>query len=88
MREAAFSKAEKYAYDQFKIDVITARSVFISAEEAEEKGRVKGEAIGMAKGKAEGKAEIARKLKTRGMPFEQIREITDLSIEEIEKIGQ
>jgi predicted transposase/invertase (TIGR01784 family) len=37
-------------------------------------------------GKAEGKAEIAKKLKTRGMPFEQISEITDLTIEEIEKI--
>jgi predicted transposase/invertase (TIGR01784 family) len=39
-----------------------------------------------AEGKAEEKTEIARKLKTRGMPFEQISEITGLSIEEIVKI--
>ena len=46
MREAAFSKKEKLAYDQYKIDVITARSIFISVEEAEEKGREKGKAEG------------------------------------------
>jgi len=39
-----------------------------------------------AKGKAEGKAEIAKKLKTCGMSFDQISEVTDMSIEEIEKI--
>ena len=37
-------------------------------------------------GKAEGKAEITRKLKTRGMPFDEISELTGLTIEEIEKI--
>jgi len=43
-----------------------------------------------AEGKAEGKAEntikIAKKMKNRGMPFDQISEITDLTIEEIKRI--
>ena len=93
MREAAFSKKEKFAYDQFKIDLITLNSIYSSLEEAKEaekkgieKGIEKGIAEGIEKGIAEGKAEIAKKLKTRGMPFEQICEITDLSIEEIEKL--
>ena len=41
---------------------------------------------GRAEGKAEGKIEIAKKLKTCGMPFDQINEITNLSIAEIEKL--
>ena len=41
---------------------------------------------GIVKGKAEEKLEIAQKLKTRGMPFDQISEITNLTMEEIEKI--
>jgi len=93
MREAAFSKKEKFAYDQFKIDLITLNSIYSSLEEAKEaekkgieKGMAEGIEKGMAEGKTEVKAEIAKKLKTRGMPFEQICEITDLSIEEIEKI--
>ena len=38
------------------------------------------------KGKAEAEIGIAKKLKTRGMPFDQISEITNLTMEEIEKI--
>jgi len=43
-------------------------------------------AEGKAEGIAEGIAAIAKKMKTCGMSFDQIREITDLSIEDIEKI--
>jgi predicted transposase/invertase (TIGR01784 family) len=39
-----------------------------------------------AEGRAENTIEIARKMKIRGMPFAQIRDITGLTIEEIEKI--
>ncbi|MBQ3690243.1 MAG: hypothetical protein II937_10365, partial [Bacteroidales bacterium] len=58
-------------------------------------GLVKGRAEGLAKGRAEGLAEgakqksvdMARKLKLRGlMSVEEIAEITDLTIDEIQKI--
>ena len=39
-----------------------------------------------AKGKAEGKAEVAKRLKVAGMSVDKISEITDLTVEEIEKI--
>jgi predicted transposase/invertase (TIGR01784 family) len=55
--------------------------------EGKAKGKAEGLAEGEAKGLAEGKLEIAKKLKSHGMPFDQISEITNLSIEEIEKIG-
>jgi predicted transposase/invertase (TIGR01784 family) len=42
MREAAFTKDEKLAYDQNKIDVLTARSLLISAEEARAEGLLEG----------------------------------------------
>jgi predicted transposase/invertase (TIGR01784 family) len=54
--------------------------------EGKAEGLAEGEAKGKAEGKIEEKLEIAQKLKTRGMPFEQISEITNLSIEEIEKL--
>ena len=78
IREAAFSKEEKYAYDQNKIDVITARSMFITTEEAQAKGKIEG--------KIEEKLEIAKNLKNLGIPFEQISIATNLTKEEIEKI--
>ena len=39
-----------------------------------------------AEGKAEGKAEVAKRLKVAGMSVDKISEITDLTVEEIEKI--
>ena len=90
IREAAFSKAEKYAYDQYKIDVITVRSVFMSVEEAKAEGKAEGKVEGKAEGKAEGKLEekleIAKNAKVLGFSIEQIQQLTNLSKEEIEKI--
>jgi len=71
MRESAFSKAEKLAYDQYKIDLITLNSIYSSLEEAKKvieeakevkkkmfsEGKEKGKAEGLAEGKAEGLAE-------------------------------
>ena len=64
VRESALSKAEKLAYDQYKIDLITVNSIYSSLEEAKEaekkgmeKGMEKGRAEGLAEGLAEGKAE-------------------------------
>jgi len=57
-------------------------------------GRIEGEKIGMEKGEKIGiengeklkTIEIAKKLKIKGMPFEQISELTNLTNEQIEKL--
>jgi len=82
VREAAFSKAEKYAYDQYKIDVITARSIFMSIDEA----KAEGKAEGKVEGKAEEKLEIVKNAKTLGLSIEQIQKLTNLTEEEIAKV--
>lgn len=43
---------------------------------------------GLQLGKIEGKREIARKLLQSGMPLEKIKEVTDLSDAELEKINR
>ena len=57
-----------------------------SLDYAEMKGKVEGLAEGEAKGKIEKALEVAKNLKALGMSFEQISEITKLSIEEIKNI--
>ena len=58
--------------------------------QGKEEGRAEGKAEGKVEGKLEGKLEekleIAKKMKLRETSFDQISEITGLSIEEIEKI--
>jgi predicted transposase/invertase (TIGR01784 family) len=49
-------------------------------------GEARGEALGKARGEARGRAEIARNLKKRGWPIDQIAEDTGLSAEEIAKL--
>lgn len=55
-----------------------------------EKGKIEGKAEGRAEGKAEGKLEtsnqIAKALKLKGMPLEQISEVTGFSISELKKL--
>jgi predicted transposase/invertase (TIGR01784 family) len=75
MKRAAYTKEELETYDKWKIDIMTERSAINDARKE-----------GLAEGKTEGKLEIAKKLKTIGMSFDQISEITNLAIEEIEKI--
>ncbi|TDQ10019.1 hypothetical protein [Pedobacter metabolipauper] len=41
---------------------------------------------GKTEGKLEGKLEVVKKLKTKNFTAQQISELTDLSIEEIEKL--
>ena len=64
VRESAFSKAEKNAYDQYKINLITVNSILSSLDEAKEaekrgmeRGMEKGLAEGMEKGMAVGEQE-------------------------------
>ena len=57
-----------------------------AAEEAREKGHAEGRAEGRAEGLAESLAEIAKKMKGKGFPLEEITDMTGLSIEEIETL--
>jgi predicted transposase/invertase (TIGR01784 family) len=87
------SDEEKRDYERnVKDRRIKDSEIFTALHEGKAEGKAEGLAEGLAEGKAEGLAEgklkIAKKMKTRGMPFDQISEITDLSIEEIEKIEQ
>jgi predicted transposase/invertase (TIGR01784 family) len=49
-------------------------------------GLTKGLAKGLTKGRDERNLEIARKMKSRGMSFDEIAEMTDLTVDEIEKL--
>ena len=69
--ESAFTPAELAAYEKYWDIISTEKTAINSA---------------LKKGIAKGKSEIAKKLKTRGMPFDEISELTGLTIEEIEKI--
>jgi predicted transposase/invertase (TIGR01784 family) len=90
MEKAAYTKEQLAAYDKYKIDIMSAQSMI---DDAEEKGIAKGEEIGIAKGKAIGEAklqeretEIAIKMLKKGMSFEDVHEMTGLSIQQIEEL--
>ena len=73
------SKEERAQYDyEWKIynDYL---NTFNSAEK-------KGHAEGLAEGRSSEKNEIAKKMKAKGQPTDFIADITDLTIEEIEKL--
>jgi len=97
--EAAFTPAELDAYDAYWDLVRREKSAMIDSlikgrAEGEAKGRAEGEAEGEAKGRAEGRAEgEAEKAKQvvlnshrNGIPVETIAIISDLTVEQINKI--
>ena len=53
----------------------------------EARGEARGEAQGKARGKAEGRAEIAQDLLAKGMPIEEIVQVTGLPYEKILALG-
>ena len=55
-------------------------------EQGWNEGMERGEQIGIKKGMQKGKIEIAKKMVEKGIPIENICEITNLTKEEIEKI--
>ncbi len=57
-----------------------------SREEGIEIGKSQGIEIGLQEGKQETQRSIATKMKESGMEVQQIAEMTELSIEEIEKL--
>jgi len=79
VRRSAFTPGELLTYDQYWLDVSTERS-------AMERERREGREEGRAEGRAEAMRETARKLKSMGLPLEQIAAATNLTIDEISKI--
>ena len=91
MERGAYTKEELAAYDKYKIDWLTARSMLDEAEERGEAiGLERGEAIGLEKGEAigleKGKTETALKMLADGMSVEIICKYTGISKQQIEKL--
>ena len=78
---------EMYQMDQ-AIRMRTAKEEGLA--EGLEKGRTRGIAEGMERGMAQGRSEermeLARKLKQKNMPVEEIMELTGLALEKLEKL--
>jgi predicted transposase/invertase (TIGR01784 family) len=88
---SAFSPDELAAYDKYWDIIRTEKAL---KEGSRREGEIIGEERGLQKGRAEGKIEgeklktieIAKKMKECGTIFDQISEITGLTIEKIEKL--
>jgi predicted transposase/invertase (TIGR01784 family) len=87
MERAAYSKEQLEAYDKWKIDTLTARSML---DDAECKGLAKGEAIGLEKGEAigleKGLENVVINSHKAGFPIENITIATGLTPEQIVEI--
>jgi predicted transposase/invertase (TIGR01784 family) len=83
MEKAAYTKKQLEAYDKWKIDVMTERSMIDDAIR-------KGETIGMEKGEAIGIEKtiitFAIKLQKKGVSLEEIAELTELTLEQVKEI--
>ena len=84
LRESAFDDKEIEAYDKFWDGISLEKSLIGSAEKkGREEGRMEGRMEGREEGRMEEKADIARKLKSLGLPSEQIAAATGLDKEHI-----
>ena len=75
---AEIAKLSNEEYEQYIISLNAYRDFKNSIDTARDEGRLEG--------KAENTIEIAKKMKIRAIPFDQISDITGLTIEEIEKL--
>ena len=74
-------------YDKEKVEKKILNTRLRYAEETGEKrGEKRGERIGLEKGKKEERNDIARKMLKRNMSIEDIKELTGLTLEELEKL--
>jgi predicted transposase/invertase (TIGR01784 family) len=78
----AYERRQKALFDETN----RRKSALRKIEEGRREGMAKGMAKGLSKGMEKGKYEIARKLKARGRPLEEIAEDTGLSFETIENM--
>lgn len=94
VEEAAMTKNELLAYDDFWDKVGAERLLFIDSNKiSREKGFAKGRAVGLEEGRQEGReearAEMVRLMLAKGMSQDQIASLTDLSQEAVRAlIGQ
>jgi predicted transposase/invertase (TIGR01784 family) len=77
------SDEERKRYEKYLVNFIRDNDVLNTARV---EGRAEGERIGISKGKAEGKIEIAKRMKAKGLPIDEIVDFTGLSETEIEKL--
>jgi len=75
------TRHELFARDMFLSDLAT------DLDAAEKKGRAEGIEKGMEKGIESAKKQTARKMLSKGIPYELISEVTDLSIAQIELLA-
>ena len=83
---AEIAKLTTEEYKAYVDSLNSYRDLKNSLDYAKAEGLAEGLAEGIEKGIAEEKLEIAKKLKNRGMPIDQIIEVTNLTKEEIEKL--
>lgn len=102
VEEAAMTKSELLAYDDFWDKVGAERLLFIDSNKiSREKGFAKGRAVGLEEGRQEerqegrqegreeARAEMVRLMFSKGMSLDQITSLTDLSLEAVRTlIGQ
>jgi predicted transposase YdaD len=99
METSAYTKRQLDAYYDKKIGILTERGAMSDArKEGEAIGVRKGEAIGLEKGRAEGEAIgvrkgeekkailIAQNLLKKGMPVEDVSNVTGLSKQQIKNL--
>lgn len=92
VEEAAMTKSELLAYDDFWDKVGAERLLFIDSNKiSREKGFAKGRAVGLEEGRQKGRqegreearAEMVRLMFSKGMSLDQIASLTDLSLEAV-----
>ena len=87
VEHGAYTEEQLSAYDRF-YDIIATEHTLLSGtfRSGVEKGRAEGEAIGIQKGEVIGIQKTAKKMKEEGIDINTISKLTDLPIEEIEKL--
>jgi predicted transposase/invertase (TIGR01784 family) len=86
-RQMKWSKKELEAYDARGIYIQDERGrIEYALEEGEKIGYEKGEKVGIDKGKDEKASEMAKTMKIKGYPLEEISELTQIPGEEIERL--
>ena len=78
--------------DEITRHELFARDLFLSdrateLDAAEKKGKAEGKAEGRAEGEIQRAKKVALKMLAKGMPYEIISEVTDLSIAQIESLA-
>ena len=86
-KQMRWSKEELEAYDDRGIYIQDERGrIQYALEEGEKMGYEKGEKVGINKGRDENAREMAKTMKIKGHPLEEISELTKIPREEIEKL--